>query len=256
MRLTCLLCPVIFLGSAACGSAPMGTLYARISADRTLASAFTTDDDWSLSFSHVVVAVRGFTVIGGGVAGITRTLDASKLIDFAKDSRLDLDTNSGASARSYDQVSLVLGRATADDNVDVDADLLGRVGASTLYFEGTATKQSTTRQFQLGLPASVTYSTCMPGVTVEALGSAVVDFRVYAQRAFLDDAGLLRFDPWALADAAPQDGLVVNSEAAAVQTSTLPPAQYGATSGSLITVLQKRSLQLVGLGDSGTCAGQ
>lgn len=246
---------IFLLGVAACGPPPSGTLYARISADSALAAPFTTEDGWTLSFTHVVVAVGGFTVRGMNASAFTAETGKAKVLDFAEATRVDLDTNAAAAPRTYHTVSLTLARSAAAENVNVAADLVTRAGNRTLYVEGTATKQSTTRRFELGTTASLTYDGCMPPVVLDAAGSATVDFRVHAQRLFFDDAGKLRFEAWGLADAAPADGLVVNTEAAAVQTAALPMDQYGATSGSLLTVLEKRALSVVGLGDSGSCTG-
>lgn len=248
------LIPILFLLVVACGSTPPGTLMARISADPALSSAFTTEDGWTLTFTHVVLAVSGVTVKGGDVTGAS-PLPKPKLFDFGVTTRIDLVTNMMAAPRAYDTVSVVMSRNTSEENVNVTADVLQRAGNRPLYIEGTATKQSTTRQFQLGLPKAHTFSGCMPAVTVESGGSAIVDFVVHAQRAFLDDAGKLRFEAWALADASPVDGIVLNTEAQNVQTSTLPMAHYGQTTGSLLTVLEKRALTFVGLGDSGSCSG-
>lgn len=247
------LIPILLL-SIACGPPPVGTLMARISADPALSSAFTTEDGWTLTFTHVVLGVTGVTVNGGDVTGVP-PLAKPRLFDFGVNTRTDLVTNMMATPRAYDTVSVALGRSTSEENVNVPADVLQRAGNRPVYLEGTATKQSTTRQFQLGLPKTHTFSGCSPAVTLESSGSATVDFVVHAQRAFLDDAGKLRFEAWGLADTSPQDGLVLNDEAQRVNTSTLPMAHYGQTSGSLLTVLEKRALTFVGLGDTGTCSG-
>ena len=252
MRLRRLI-PLLFL-VVGCGPPPTGTLMARISADPLLSNAFTTEDGWTLTFTHVVLGVSGVTVKGGDVTGVP-ALAKPKVFDFGVNTRTDLVTNMMAAPRAYDAVSLVLSRNTSEENVNVPADVLQRAGTRPLYVEGTATKQSTTRQFELGLSKTHTYSGCMPAVTLESSGAATIDFVVHAQRAFLDDAGKLRFEAWAIADATPADGIVLNNEAQAVNTSTLPMSHYGATSGSLMTVFEKRALTMVGLGTTGTCSG-
>ena len=248
-RLIPILCLVV-----ACGPPPTGTLMARISADAALSSAFTTEDGWTLTFTHVVLGVSGVTVKGGEVTGVP-ALAKPRVFDFGVNTRTDLVTNMMATPRTYDTVAIVVGRNTSEENVNVTADVLQRAGTRPLYVEGTATKSSTTRQFQLGLPKTFTYSGCMPSVLLAASATTEIDFRVYAQRLFEDDAGKLRFEAWAVADAAPADGVVLNNEAQVVNTSTLPMSHYGATTGSLMTVFEKRALSMMGLGNAGTCSG-
>lgn len=239
-----------------CGPPPSGALSSRVSADSALASSFTTEDGWSLSFTHVVVAVSGVTVSGEGTAGFTTSLAKPKVVDLIAAPQVELLTNAMATPRTYDTLSVVVSRGTNDEIVNVPADVMTRMGTRPFYIEATATKQSTTRQLQLAVTNAMTFSGCMPSVKLDASGTAVADFKVHAQRLFTDDTGKLRFDAWAAADASPVDMLVVNNEAAAVMTSSLPAAQYGGTTGSLLTVFEKRALTMVGLSDSGTCTGK
>src|SRR5687768_5049736 len=128
---------ILSLALAACGPPPTGTAYARITADSALASAFTTEDGWTLSFSHVVVEVSSFKATGGGVAAFPNALPASKLLDFAVADRVDLDANTSASPRTYDSLAITFSHASMGDNVNVSTDVLNRVGGRSIYLEGT-----------------------------------------------------------------------------------------------------------------------
>ncbi len=252
MRQLLILCTFI----VACGPPPTGTLSSKVSRDPALATTFTTEDGWTLNFTHVVIAISGVSAKGGEDVGFPAGLAKPKVVDLVVGEGVDLVSNAMATPKAYDTVALALGRATGDENVNVPADVLNRMGQRPFYVEGTASKQSTMRTFQLGSSKAVTFSGCMPSATVAANGTATLDFRVHAQRVFHDDAGKMRFEAWALADTAPVDTVVVNTEAQTIMTSTLPPAHYGMTQGNLITVFEKRLLGIVGLGDSGTCTGQ
>jgi hypothetical protein len=249
---------LIFLLVCGCSGSPpgTGTLYARISSDPALAKPFTTEDGWTLSFSHLVVAVSSFSASGGGTTAFPTPLGSVQLIDFSQDTKTDLASNMSADPKSYDHISIAFSRGGTDKNVDVPTDVLERFGQRAFYIEGSATKGTTTsKQFRLGLGSSLTYDNCMPVLTLEASSSQTLSFMVHAQHVFDDDQGKMRFDAFGAADASPLDGIVETTEAAAVMTSSLLPAQYGATMGSLVNVLQKRALTVVGVGDSGTCAG-
>ncbi|MBK7857062.1 MAG: hypothetical protein IPJ65_00300 [Archangiaceae bacterium] len=250
-----LLCPTLLaLALTACGAPKTGSLSAHISLDSTAGSTVTTDDGWAFSFTHVVVALNDFAVSGMGTAGFKEAFKP-KLVDFIGKSSVDLGSNAEATPQKYDSISLTLSRGASDENVNLSSELLNDAGGNRpLYLEGTASKGSTQRDFKLGITTAITFQGCMPAVTLDALGSASVELKLHPQRLFLDDAGKMRFEVWALADASPLDGHVTNLEAAAVQTSSLPAAQYGGTTGSLVTVLEKRALTLVTLGDSGSCS--
>src|SRR5688572_10167768 len=105
------LCSTLSLALAACGPPPTGTASARITADSALASAFTTEDGWTLSFSHVVVEVSSFQATGGGVAAFPNALTASKLLDLVVADRVELDANASASPRSYDSLATTFSHA-------------------------------------------------------------------------------------------------------------------------------------------------
>src|SRR5256885_11525190 len=105
------LCSILSLTLAACGPAPTGTVYARLTADAALGSPFTTEDGWTLTFSHVVVEVSSFAANGGGVSAFPQVQTRSKLVDFGVAPRADLDANTSASPRTYDAVSIVFSHA-------------------------------------------------------------------------------------------------------------------------------------------------
>jgi hypothetical protein len=242
---------LLLLVLAACSPAP-GKLSVRISADAALSQTLTTEDGWQLTFTHAVVSLGSFAVSDV----FKDELTASKLIDFVQTRQLELATNANVFPTTYPSISATVARRSSDENVNVPSDLVSRMGASSIWVEGTASKQSTTRTFQLGTATNFTFESCKPTATVEPGKEAVVDLRVRPQRVFDDDEGKMRFEAWGISDAFPQDGKVVGYEAGLVMTSTLPAAQYGATQGSLMTVFEKRLFTLMGVGDSGTCSGR
>ncbi len=245
------LASIFVLALAACGKAPTpaGTLTARLAADPALGTTFTTEDGWSLKFDHVVVAVSAV-----GVTGVTSP-PQTKLVELLDAGTVDLGSNTSAEPKSYDGFSLTLSRGSTDDNLNVAIDVVNRLGPRGLYVSGTASRQSTVQSFQLAVSGGLAFTACQPAVTVASGATANVDFRVSAQKLFADDTGKLRFDAWGASDASPLDGTVTVTEAQALMTSMLPAAHYGMTTGSLYAVFEKRSLGVVGLGDSGSCTG-
>lgn len=240
---------------AACGAPPTGTLKATLSADPALASGITTEDGWTVTFTHVVVGVTSYSAAKPDGTSAAPVAPKTRMFDLRAAATNALGESTMAVPGAYDTLSLSLAQNANPENVNVPTDVFGRAAGRPLYFEGTAVKQSTTRTFELGLASPATFDHCTPSVTLVGDGTATIDFRFHAQRLLLDDAGKLRFDVYGLADTMPTDNLVATDEVQRVQTSSLPAMQYGATTGTLYDVLVKRSLSAFGLGDSGVCTG-
>ncbi|MFO0678292.1 MAG: hypothetical protein U0169_17275 [Polyangiaceae bacterium] len=234
------------------GTASFATFGEEYIEDRLPADVFA--DGWSVKYERFLVVIGEVKVADakGTVGGEQKT---PKLFDMKKPagdkpvvSFPDLE------AKAWEKVSYAivpatsaveLGSATEDDKT------LMVQGGYSLYVQGTATKDATTKTFTWGFKTNTLYDDCeatedgktTKGIVVTSGGTANVQLTIHGDHLYYDDLqskdAKVRFDNIAAADAN-SDGNVTEEELAAVKLIDLKPANgpYGTGSAAGINDLR------------------
>lgn len=208
----------------------------------TIEQAITTADGWSIKYDRFLVHVSSVAV-----AGLDQVLTASatpQLIDQVAPPPKSLLAATVRTARPWEDVSFQIGPAAAEGDItlvepvkDADVEKFKKDGLA-LYMEGKASKAGVTVSFKWSFTTDTLYNNCVgalggvdtPGFVVPPNGTDTANVAMRGDVLFRDDAtdaAVLRFDPFAGADA-DKNGEVTQEELDAVKLEGLRATGRGA----------------------------
>lgn len=204
-------------------------------------------DDWSLSYSKFLVTF-GEIKIADRNGAVAATQDGAKVFDLRKKGPVELVSFADLDAQRWDTVSysiLPSADSTAGNADAADVTLMHTNGYG-VYVAATATKGSVTKTLSWGYTLNTLYEDCEQkeqgkGVVVPVGGSDTVQLTVHGDHIWYDDlqseTAKIRFQAYADADK-DNDGVITETEVAAVQLTSLPLGQYGTGGASSVKTLK------------------
>jgi hypothetical protein len=212
------------------------------------------EDGWTIKYTKFLVAISDVSVGEEGKEPAAK-LATPKIFDMHAPGPKSVATFADLPGKAYPHVSYTIAPATAAAELgagaaDADKQLMVQNGYS-VYVEGSATKEQTTKSFAWGFKTSTLYDRCKgevsgketDGVVVTNGGNDAVELTIHGDHLFYDDLqspeAKVRVDNIANADA-DNDGKVTLEELAAVDLADktkITAGTYGTGSASHINDL-------------------
>lgn len=234
------------LALAACG-APVGNVSFTTKGDGSVTEPIPADspskagfvDGWSVKLKKTLMIIKE-TTLTDSTGKVIFKQPSGLLYDLNRAGPFPVQDATDLLAKKYAKVSYAIGFDPQFQIVNMDAATvpdaaLMRNNSFGVYIEGTATKGTTSKEFQWGFATDTLYDDCSDaasggaGVTVKAGATEAVELSIHADHLFLDsltaESGKLRFDALANADK-PVDGTITQDELKNVQLSAVPSMPY------------------------------
>lgn len=213
--------------------------------DQIPASEF--EDGWSVRYDRFLIVIRSIDV-ADDTGNVVAMLEHPRLVNHKQPGVKPIVTFPNLDAKNYGRVSYAIGPISNDTELlsatDDDRALMA-AGGYSVYVEGVAEKQGSTKRFAWGFTDTTLYVNCtgdidgkeVAGVQIRTGGTDAAEITIHGDHLFYDDLqspdAKLRFDNIAAADQ-DQNGEVTMDELAAVRLASIPESagSYGTGSAS------------------------